>query len=179
MATETGAVFDFGSGSANVANDNGDGVAFDFSGMTISTSGWNGVFRAPTPASTTGSVSEPGYAPVGTPYAIGNGTARLALSGGTATVSIKTGSGNEGKTLRVYHSDDGVAFQPVTDCVVQNSTCAFRATHFSYYALGEPNDSAPDAFSFPEVSGAEPSKEISSDPVTLTGFNAPAAVTVV
>lgn len=179
-STSTGA--DFGSASGTVtiySQDGNDSVRIDLGGLDISTSGWDGIFQAPNEASVTGSVNEAGYAQTGSVYAIGNDTARLALSGNVATVRVFLGTALNGKTLRVYHSDDGLAFAQVAECAVSAGICEFEASHFSYYAFAAPSDSTPDAFSFAGKTGVELSTETASDAVTLTGFNVPAAISVV
>lgn len=153
-------------------------ASFQLDGLSISTSGWDGKFGAPKPATVSGSVSESGYSQTGSVYAIGNDSSRLAFSGGTVTVRVEVGNALNGKTLRVYHSNDGTAFDLVTTCVVTSGTCEFSADRFSYYAFATASDSTPDAFSFASKSGVEFSTETSSDPVTLTGFNVPVAIGV-
>lgn len=147
--------------------------------MDITTTGWDGIFQAPNEASVSGSVNDVGYSQTGSVYAIGNDTARLTLSGNVATVRIFLGTAHNGKTLRVYHSDDGVTFAQVGECAVSAGTCEFEASHFSYYAFAAPSDSTPDAFSFPGRTNVELSTETVSDSATLTGFNAPAGVSIV
>ncbi|MFZ3232490.1 MAG: hypothetical protein WA194_03020 [Patescibacteria group bacterium] len=178
-SSSTGAEFGNSSGSVTVYSDDGKHSArFPLDGLVIGTNGWDGKFSAPKTASVSGSVSDTGYSQTGSVFAIGNDTARLAFSGKTVTVKVDVGTSLNGKTLRVYHSNDGVSFQHVSECVVAAGVCQFEADHFSYYGFAAPSDSVPDAYSFAPKSGAEFSSEVISDPATLTGFNAPATVAV-
>jgi len=178
-STSTGAEFGNSSGSVTVYSEDGKHSAkFPLDGLVIGTNGWDGKFSAPKTASVSDSVSDTGYSQTGSVFAIGNDTARLAFSGKTVTVKVEVGAALNGKTLRVYHSNDGTNFQHVAECVVSASVCQFEADHFSYYGFAAPSDSVPDAYSFAPKSGAEFTSEVISDPVTLTGFNAPATVTV-
>ena len=153
-------------------------ASFALGGLVIGTTGWDGKFGAPKTVTVSGSVSETGYSQTGSVYAIGNDSARLAFSGKNVTVRVDVGNALNGKTLRAYHSNDGVAFDFVTTCVVSAGVCEFEADRFSYYAFAAPSDSVPDTFAFAPKSGAEFSVETVSDPVTLTGFNVPAQITV-
>ena len=178
-STSTGAEFGNSSGSVTVYSDDGKHSArFPLDGLVIGTNGWDGKFSAPKTATVSGSVNDTGYSQTGSVFAIGNDTARLAFSGKTVTVKVEVGANLNGKTLRVYHSNDGTSFQHVAECVVSASVCQFEADHFSYYGFAAPSDSIPDAYSFAPKSGAEFSSEVISDPVTLTGFNTPVTVTV-
>ncbi|MFB0965427.1 MAG: hypothetical protein QMC36_07230 [Patescibacteria group bacterium] len=178
-STSTGAEFGTSSGSVTVYSDDGKhSVKFPLDGLAIGSNGWDGKFSAPKVSSVSGSVNESGYSQTGSVYLIGNDTSRLAFSGKTVTVKIEVGSALNGKTLRVYHSNDGASFQRVSECVVASSVCQFEADHFSYYAFAAPSDSVPDAYSFAPKSGAEFTTDVVSDPVTLTGFNVPATVTI-
>lgn len=178
-STSTGAEFGTASGSVTVYSDDGKHSAkFPLDGLVIGANGWDGKFSAPKVSSVSGSVNESGYSQTGSVYLIGNDTSRLSFSGKTVTVKIEVGSALNGKTLRVYHSNDGASFQRVSECVVTSSVCQFDADHFSYYAFAAPSDSVPDAYSFAPKSGAEFSTDVVSDPVTLTGFNVPTTVTV-
>lgn len=178
-STSTGADFGTSSGSVTVYSDDGkDSVTFDLNNLTVSTAGWDGKFGAPRTAAASGSVNDAGYSQTGSTYAIGNDTARLAFSGSAATVKVTLGNSFNGKTLRVYHSNDGVAFSRVSECVVTAGICEFQAGNFSLYAFGAPSDAVPDAFAFGSKSGVELSTEVVSDPATLTGFNVPTQIAV-
>lgn len=96
-------------------------------------------------------------------------------------MTIQVGATYSGSVLSVYRSTDGGStYSPFTSCTVTAAgACAFESDHFSLFAPALPNDSVADAFAFSDVSGAELLIETVSSPVTLTGFTAPASISVV
>lgn len=148
-SSSSGTEFGTSSGSVTVYSEDGKhSASFQLGGLSISTSGWDGKFGAPKPASVSGTISEAGYGQTGSVYAIGNDSSRLAFSGKTVNVRVEVGNPLNGTTLRVYHSNDGTTFDFVTTCVVSAGVCEFEADNFSYYAFAAPNDSTPDSFAF-------------------------------
>ncbi len=179
-ATSTGVTFGSASGSVTVYGDDGqDSVTFPLDGLSISTTGWDGGFSGPRTASVSGSISDAGYSQTGAVYAIGHASSRLSFSGATAIVRINVGLALEGRTLRVYHSDDGISFELAANCQVTSGVCEFQASRFSYYGFAVASDSTPDAFSFTPKYDVELASSVDSDPVTLTGFNVPTQISIV
>lgn len=150
-----------GTGSLSIKSENTptDTITLSLSGLTITTDGtgtWNGVLDSPKVTTLTGVIlSESGYTLTGSVYKAGNDSVGLSLSGQYAQVQIYAGTSLNGKTLHVYRSDTGSVFTLIDSCLVSLGICQFQTNHFSYFALGDPTDTTPDAFAFTPQTGVE------------------------
>lgn len=96
----------------------------------------------------------------------------LSFSGANVTVRLPVDARLNGRTVKVYRSDDSQAtFSFVSDCKVASAICEFKTPGFSVFVPLEPADSVPDAFSFENVAGVLPDSDVLSKPVTIVGIN--------
>lgn len=180
-ATSTGVVFDSATGSIVLRSLDGiSSVSFRLDGLTIVSSGWDRIIQSPEILeSPSAPVLGDGYAPVGPIYRIGSSAASLAFSGQSATVSLSVGIDRNGEFLTVHRSDDnGSTFSRIGSCTVVSGICTFTTDHFSLFAFGEPTDTIPEAFSIPAQTGVSRSTEITSNTLTLSGYNAPTTISI-
>lgn len=152
----------------------------NFSGLTITpTSAWDGILEAPKVVSLSGiTLSENGYMLTGSVYKAGNTTTALSLSGQSAMIQIYVGTSLDNTSLHVYRSDTGSIFSPIDTCIVSAGICQFQTNHFSYFTFGVPNNSTPNTFVFVSQTGVDPSTNIDSNIITLSGTNIPATISI-
>jgi len=106
------------------------------------------------------------------PVTVANGTYAIGCAG--AFVS-SAGSVNNGQTVCVRHTSAATASTAVTTTLtVGGVSDAFTSTT----AGAPPPDTVPDAFGFTDQTGVATGSVITSAPVTITGIDAPAPVTV-
>lgn len=162
-------------------NPNGSGTfAINLNGLTITATGgvWNGRIFAPVPTNREVNIGDSEYAQTGSVYEMGNPEVSLVFSGTFATVTLPVPAELNGKTLRVYRSEDTVHFENITTCVVISSQCAFKTDRFSQFAFGSPTvpDTSPDDFVFATKEKAPTASWIESDAVTVLGINTPTPI---
>ena len=160
-----------------------DIISLSLSGLIITTAGtgqWDGVLSSPRTTVLTGVVlSETGYTLTGSVYKAGNDAVSLVLSGQVASLQIYVGTTLNGRTLHVYRSETGGVFDPIDTCIVSSDVCQFQTDHFSYFAFAAPTDTTPNAFTFASKTNAELSTNSDSDPITVSGINTAATISII
>jgi hypothetical protein len=91
---------------------------------------------------------------------------------GSGTWSSSPGTVNNGDSVRVRQTSSA-GFNTATNC-----TLTVGGVSDTFTVTTEVQDTTPNAFSFTDKSGAEPSTQYSSDTLTISGINSAAATTV-
>ncbi len=180
-ASSTGAAFTSSdSGSITLQSSSGsDSLILSLSGLSISSTSWNGIIEAPYVYSLTGpTIPDTGYTQIGVVYKAGNNSSPLAFTGQIPTLTLNVGAILNGISLKIYRSDDNISYTPIGTCVVASGKCVFSTNHFSYFTFGLPADSTPDTFSFASQSNAELSSAATSASITVSGINTSASISI-
>lgn len=140
--------------------------------LTITSSWWtwNGIIMAPTPISSSGSVTPTtGYELTWDFYEIWNDSTELIFTWQDITISLNVWTSLNGKTMKIYKSTDRWwSYSESWTCTVSNWLCTFTTYQLSIFVLAEPTDTTPDSFNFTDQTGLSISTETYTNEITIS-----------
>ncbi|MDD5213318.1 MAG: S8 family serine peptidase [Candidatus Gracilibacteria bacterium] len=181
-ASRTGTNID-GTGTIILHSETGSNLISIPRGIEVITASgtWDKVIQAPHQVMSSGTINLSGYTRnTDLTFKIGSDSDSLTFSGGNVAVSLNVGNSYDGKTLKIYRSEDTQSsFVYHGECLVASGICSFTTTKFSDFAILIPGvlDSVPDSFAFTAVSSAELSTPYTSNTITVTGINTSTGIT--